>query len=358
MTTLALRSAGKVNAVSQLHGEVTRAMWDIWPGVAEPDRPVTSVTNGVHIPTWIAADLADLFSRYLGADWFDHQDEPGFWNGVLAIPDDELWQVRQTLRRNVFAFIRERARQRWTDERVGTPRIVAAGPLLDPDALTIGFARRFTAYKRAELIFRDPERLARILNGAGRPVQLIFAGKSHPADDVGKHRLQRVFRYALDPLFGGRVAFVDDYDLHVAHFLVQGCDVWLNNPRKPLEASGTSGMKAAINGVPHLSIGDGWWAEGFNSSNGWVIDGGVGGSDYEAVDTADANALYRLLEEEIVPAFYDRGADRVPNRWVATVKESIRSVAPQFCARRMVKEYVEKMYAPALTRKLEVRSQN
>jgi starch phosphorylase len=355
MTALALRSAGKVNAVSQLHGEVTRAMWDIWPGVAEPERPVLSVTNGVHTPTWIAADLADLFSRYLGADWLEHQDEPDFWNAVLHIPDGDLWHVRQTLRRNVFAFIRERARQRWTDERVGTPRIVAAGPLLDPDALTIGFARRFTAYKRAELIFGDPERLARILNGAGRPVQLIFAGKSHPADDVGKHRLQRVFRHALDPLFGGRVAFVDDYDLHVAHFLVQGCDIWLNNPRKPLEASGTSGMKAAINGVPHLSIGDGWWAEGFNGSNGWVIDGGVSGSDYEQVDAADANALYRLLEEDIVSAFYDRGADRIPHAWVAKIKESIRSVAPRFCARRMVKEYVEKMYAPALERKAAVR---
>jgi starch phosphorylase len=354
MTALALRSAGKVNGVSKLHGQVTRAMWDIWPGVAEADRPVASVTNGVHMATWIAADLADLFSRYLGADWQDHQDDPDFWNGVHSIPDDELWRVRQTLRRNVFAFIRERARQRWTEERVGTPRIVASGPLLDPDALTIGFARRFTAYKRAELLFRDSERFARILNGAGRPVQVIFAGKSHPADDIGKHRLQRVFRHALDPLFGGRVAFVDDYDLHVAHFLVQGCDVWLNNPRKPMEASGTSGIKAAINGVPHLSIGDGWWAEGYNGRNGWVIDGGAIGDD-EHVDAADAGALYRLLEEEIVPAFYDRGDDRVPHRWVTTIKESIRSVAPSFCARRMLKEYVKNMYAPALEKKLELR---
>ena len=230
------------------------------------------------------------------------------------------------------------------------PRVVAAGTLLDPEALTIGFARRFAGYKRPELVFRDPERLARILAATGRPVQIIFAGKSHPADDIGKHHLQRVFARALDPMFGGRVAFVDDYDLHVAHFLVQGCDVWLNTPRKPFEASGTSGMKAALNGVPHLSIGDGWWAEGANGSNGWVIDGGVSGDDDDAVDAADANDLYRLLEEHVVPAFYDRDRAGIPRRWLATVKESIRSVAPRFSARRMVKEYVEKMYVPALER--------
>jgi starch phosphorylase len=318
--------------------------------VSEPLRPVAYVTNGVHIPTWIAADLAAIFGRYLGSDWIDHQDDTDFWNGVLAIPDDELWRVRQKLRRYLMGFVRERARQRWTEERVGVARVVAAGTLLDPEILTIGFARRFAGYKRSDLIFHNPDRLARILNAPGRPVQIIFAGKSHPADDIGKHHLQRVYRRALDPLFGGRVAFVDDYDLHVAHFLVQGCDVWLNNPRKPLEASGTSGMKAAINGVPHLSIGDGWWAEGFNGRNGWVIDSGVTGSD-DMVDAADADALYRLLEEEVVPAFYTRGADRVPHAWMATVKESIRSVAPRFCSRRMVKEYAERMYAPALERR-------
>ncbi len=355
MTALALRSAGTVNAVSRLHGEVTRSMWaGMWPNVPEEERPVTFVTNGVHLPTWLAADLADLFTRHLGSDWLERQDDPAMWDGVLAIPDDELWNVRQALRRYLFAFVRERARQRWAVERVGAPRVVAAGTLLDPESLTIGFARRFTGYKRPELIFHDPERLARILNTPERPVQVIFAGKSHPADDVGKHHLQRVYRRTLDPLFAGRVAFVDDYDLHVAHFLVQGCDVWLNNPRKPLEASGTSGMKAAVNGVPHLSIGDGWWAEGFNGANGWIIDGGVTGNNTDEVDAADANALYRLLEEDVVPAFYDRDRSRVPRRWLATVKESIRSVSPRFCARRMVKEYAQKMYAPAMMRKVEV----
>jgi glycogen phosphorylase len=352
MTALALRSAAKVNAVSQLHRQVTRQMWaSIWPGVPESERPVDAVTNGVHVPTWIAPDLAELFTKHLGRGWQDRQDDPAQWTGIAAIPDEELWAVRTALRRYLFAFVRERARTRWAEEHVSTPRVVAAGTLLDPDALTIGFARRFTGYKRPELIFHDADRLARILNGPGRPVQIIFAGKSHPADDIGKHHLQRVYRRALDPAFAGRVAF-DDYDLHVAHFLAQGCDVWLNTPRKPMEASGTSGMKASLNGVPHLSVADGWWAEGFNGANGWVIDGGVTGDDTEAVDRADANALYRLLEEEIVPAFYERDAANIPHRWVATVKEAIRSVAPRFCARRMVKEYVTKMYAPAMERRV------
>ena len=349
MTVLAIRSAGVTNAVSRLHGKVTRAMFGpMWPNVAEDERPVTSITNGVHAPTWIAAELGDLFAKYLGADWLERHDDPALWEGVLAIPDAELWDVRQSLRRHLFTFVRERARQRWTEEHVGIPRVVAAGTLLEPDALTIGFARRFAGYKRPELVFTDGERLARILNAAGRPVQIIFAGKSHPADDIGKHHLQRVYKRALDPVFAGRVAFVDDYDLHVAHFLVQGCDVWLNNPRKPLEASGTSGMKAALNGVPHLSIGDGWWAEGFDGSNGWTIDGGKSGDDFDEIDHADANALYRLLEEDVVPAFYDRDASSVPRRWIALVKESIRTIAPRFAARRMVKEYVDRMYAPAL----------
>jgi len=353
MTALAIRSAGSTNAVSLLHGEVTRAMFGpMWPDVAEDARPVTSVTNGVHVPTWISSELSSLFAAYLGQNWLERHDDPSLWDNVLAIPDEELWRVRSSLRRYLFNFVRERARQRWIEEHVGIPRVVAAGTLLEPDVLTLGFARRFTGYKRPELVFHDPERLARILNATGRPVQIIFAGKSHPADDIGKHHLQRVYKRALDPLFGGRIAFVDDYDLHVAHFLVQGCDVWLNNPRKPLEASGTSGMKAAINGVPHLSIGDGWWAEGFTGSNGWVIDGGAPPDNPDAVDVADAAALYRLLEEEVVPAFYDRDRSNVPHRWLAVVKQAIRSVAPRFSARRMVKQYVEKMYAPALEKKM------
>jgi len=352
MTALALRSSGATNAVSKLHGQVTRKMFaPMWPDIPEAERPVGSITNGVHEPTWISAELADLFNTHLGTDWLERHDDPALWNAILAVPDAELWAVRQQLRRYLFTFVRERARQRWLEEHVGMPRVVAAGTLLDPDALTIGFARRFTGYKRAELVFRDAERLAALLNTPGRPVQIVFAGKAHPADEVGKHNLQRVYKRALDPLFAGRVAFVDDYDLHVAHYLVQGCDVWLNTPRKPMEASGTSGMKAAINGVPHLSIGDGWWAEGFTGTNGWLIDAGAAADNDDAMDAADADALYKILETEVVPAFYDRDASNVPRRWIATVKESIRTVTPRFCARRMVKEYVERLYAPALEKR-------
>jgi starch phosphorylase len=338
MTALALRTAGAVNAVSRLHREVTTSMWaPIWANDANHDR-VKAVTNGVHIGTWIAPAMSDLFDRYLDPGWREHGDDPALWSAILSIPDEELWAARQELRAYLIAFVRERARARWVEQTVSPAQVVAAGTLLDPSALTIGFARRFTAYKRPELIFTDPERLAEILNSSRYPVQIVFAGKAHPADDNGKHHLQRVYKRAMDPAFGGRIAFVDDYDLHVAHFLVQGCDVWLNTPRKPLEASGTSGMKASINGVVHLSIGDGWWHEGFTGSNGWLIEG--------AADAQDAEALYRLIEQEVVPGFYERNGNGVPKRWLKIVKEAIRTVAPNFGSRRMVKQYVEELYAP------------
>jgi starch phosphorylase len=349
MTALALRTAGRVNGVSELHGQVTREMWGpIWPGVEDSRRPVASITNGVHVPTWLSTDLGHLFDDHLGADWRERHDDPQLWAKILDIPDEELWAARMALRNYLFAFIRERARSRWKEERVSAGRVVAAGTLLDPNALTIGFARRFTGYKRPELIFHNAERLMSILNAHRRPVQIVFAGKAHPADETGKHHLQQVYRRAVDPMFGGRIAFVDDYDLHVAHFLVQGCDVWLNNPRKPLEASGTSGMKASVNGVPHLSIGDGWWAEGYTGRNGWRIEGHAPQNDPAAVDAADAQALYHLLESEIVPTFYDRDVNGIPRRWLAVVRQAMLSVTPRFSARRMVKEYAETMYGPAM----------
>ena len=347
MTALALRTAERVNAVSQLHGVVTRDMWaPMWPGLEPEQRPVRSITNGVHMPTWLSNEMARLFDDYMPSDWRDRHDDPALWQHVLEIPDEALWTARKALRRYLFDFVRERARQRWRDEQVSVARVVAAGTLLDPNALTIGYARRFTGYKRAELIFQDPERLQAILNASRRPVQIVFAGKAHPADETGKHHIQQVYRRAIDPMFGGRIAFVDDYDLHVAHFLVQGCDIWMNNPRKPMEASGTSGMKASLNGVPHFSIGDGWWAEGFTGENGWLIDAGEE-SGPDAQDAADAARMYDILEREIVPAFYDR-EDNIPRRWLAVVRQAIVSVAPRFSARRMVKDYVDTMYAPAL----------
>jgi starch phosphorylase len=353
MTALALRSSSKVNGVSMLHGEVTRDMWaPIWPDVRPEDRPVTSITNGVHLPTWVAADMKRLFEKYVPG-WREHTDDPAVWRPLLDVPDREIWEVRRCLREFLFAFIRERMRLRWAQDRVSPPRVVAGGTLLDPRALTLGFARRFTGYKRPELIFHDPARLQALLNDERRPLQIVFAGKAHPADESGKHALQGVYRRALDPAFNGRIAYVDDYDLHVAHYFVQGCDVWMNNPRKPLEASGTSGMKASANGVPHLSIGDGWWAEGFTGNNGWLIDPGMQHADQAAQDAADADALYTLIETEIVPAFYDRDADDVPRRWTSRVKHAIVSVAPTFSTRRMVKEYVERMYLPAMRRPVE-----
>jgi len=348
MTALALRTSSHVNGVSQLHGDVTRAMWQTLLGEGPSERiPVKAITNGVHVPTWVAPALIELFNRFLGPDWLERHDEPDFWDRLADIPDEEIWSARQDLRSYLFTFIRERLRLRWSIEGVSPARVVAAGALLDPNALTLGYARRFTAYKRPELLFHDPERLARILTTSKRPVQVVFAGKAHPADDPAKHHLQRVFRRALDPAFGGRIAFIDDYDLHLAHFLVQGCDVWLNNPRKPLEASGTSGMKASLNGVPHLSVGDGWWAEGYNGRNGWEIHSQADPNDHAATDSAEAEALYRLLEEEVVPAFYDRDGDQVPRRWISLVREAMRSNLPRFSTRRMLKQYVTEMYLPA-----------
>ena len=348
MTALAMRSAAGVNAVSQLHGEVTREMWaPLIHELPPQDEPVKAVTNGVHLTNWLSLELNRTLDKYLPADWRARHDDPSVWDAVLDIPDEVLWETREKMRGYMYHFVRERIRERWVHENVPPARVLAGGTLLGQQALTIGFARRMTAYKRPDLIFHDPDRLARLLNDPKRPVQVVFAGKAHPADEGGKHALQGIYRRALDPRFGGRIAFVEDYDLHVAHYLVQGCDVWLNNPRKPLEASGTSGMKAAANGVLNVSIGDGWWPEGFVGGNGWLIDPGVEHADHAAQDAADADALYRLLENEVVPAFYDRDAREVPQRWVQMVKQSIRTVAPRFCTRRMLKEYVERMYLPA-----------
>jgi glycogen phosphorylase len=339
MTVLALRGSASCNAVSQAHRDVTRSMFaTILNG---RDDAVLGITNGVHIGTWIAPAIDALFQRYLGVNWREHQDDPLFWEDVSTIPDEELWQVRQSLKAYLLEIIREHARNRWTAQKAGASQLAASGTLLDPNALTIGFSRRFTDYKRPELIFHDEERLARLLSARRNPVQLIFAGKAHPADEAGKRSLQRIYTRAADRRFAGRIAFIDEYNLHIAQFLVQGCDVWLNNPRKPLEACGTSGMKASINGVPHLSVADGWWSEGYNGANGWLIH-----SDESADDATEAEAIYRLLEEHIVPAFYERDGRGVPLRWMSIVKQAIRTVAPRFCARRMVKQYVEDMYVP------------
>jgi starch phosphorylase len=351
MTALAMRSSAAINAVSELHGTVTRDMFaPLWPDVPAADRPVRAITNGVHVPTWIARDLSVLLEEHLSPAWRDQYEDAAFWKRVLQIPDEALWAARGRLRAALFQFIRERARQRWIDAPEVPSRVVAAGAMLDPEALTIGFARRFTGYKRPDLLFRDADRLARLVNARGRPVQLVFAGKAHPADEGGKHHLQTVMRHALDTRFGGRIAFVDDYDLHLAHRLVQGCDVWLNTPRKPMEASGTSGMKAAMNGVLNLSILDGWWAEGHDDTNGWAIASTPASGDHDDVDAADADALYSAIEQDVVPAFYERDAHGLPRLWIRMVKASISTVTPRFSARRMLKDYVRLAYRKGFER--------
>ncbi|MBK9052438.1 MAG: alpha-glucan family phosphorylase [Chloroflexi bacterium] len=349
MTVLALRRSGQANAVSQLHGEVSRRMWnEVWPDKPVDDVPISSITNGIHVPTWIAFQLNELFRKYLGPEWIAHQDDPTFWARVGDIPAEELWQVHVQLKHKLLSYLREHVRRRWTVGKNDATQVLTGGTLLDPDALTIGFARRFATYKRANLIFSDLDRLRQILVDTHRPVQIIFAGKSHPADDPGKMLIQSIYNLARHHGLGGRVAFVEDYDMHMARYLVQGVDVWLNTPRRPREASGTSGQKASLNGIPNLSVLDGWWAEGYNGANGWAIGSDEDFGNQDEQDRADANSLYQLLEDEIVPLFYNRDRDDVPRGWVEIMREAIRSNAPRYSMMRMVKEYTTSLYIPAL----------
>lgn len=349
MTVLALRRSGQANAVSRLHGAVSRRMWnEVWPDKSVDEVPISSITNGIHVPTWIAFQLNDLFGKYLSPEWIEHQDDPAMWSRINDIPAVELWRTHAQLRHKLLSYLREHVRRRWTGGKNDATQVLTGGTLLDPDALTIGFARRFATYKRANLIFQDLERLRSILSDIHRPVQIIFAGKAHPADDPGKMLIQNIYNLARHHGLGGRVAFVEDYDMHMARYLVQGVDVWLNTPRRPREASGTSGQKASLNGIPNLSIMDGWWAEGYNGANGWAIGGGEEFSGQDDQDRADANSLYQLLEDEIVPLFYDRDRDEVPRGWVEIMREAIRSNAPRYSMMRMVKEYTTELYIPAL----------
>jgi starch phosphorylase len=346
MTVLALRLSKYRNGVSKKHGEVSRRMWrSLWTESPEGESVIDHITNGVHIPTWIEPKMQLLLNQFLGPGWMRDHDNPLIWELIDKIPDEELWKTHYWLKIKLIDAIRERSRLRWAEDRVNPSLVVAGGTLLDPSVLTLGFARRFATYKRAELIFHDLDRLKRLLNDRWRPIQIIFAGKAHPADDPGKRILQRIFNATRDPEMGGRIAFVEDYGERLAQYLVHGVDVWLNNPVPPSEASGTSGMKAAVNGVPQLSVMDGWWIEGYNGKNGWAIDH----KEIDANrDQADAAEIYRILEEEIIPLYYKVTEEGVPNQWVRVMKEAIKGAAATFSARRMVKEYVAKFYATAL----------
>ncbi|MFL5696365.1 MAG: alpha-glucan family phosphorylase, partial [Ktedonobacteraceae bacterium] len=355
MTALALHLTGQHNGVSELHGAVSRKMWQfLWPGIDAEEVPIDSITNGIHTPSWIAPEMNALFKRYLGEDWGDHVDEEDLWKRIIDIPDEELWQTHLQRKEALINYTRRRLRQQHLRLGEGSMQMAEFESMLNADALIIGFARRYATYKRATLIFRNIERISAILNNPERPVQIIFAGKAHPADEPGKALIEQVYRISRSDAFRGKVIFLENYDIGMARYLVSGTDLWLNNPIRPHEASGTSGQKAALNGQPNCSILDGWWAEGYNGKNGWAIGEEREYHDPDVQAEADSLSLYRLLEEEIVPTYYDRGPDGIPRRWIAVMKEAIRTCAPRFSMRRMVKEYTTRFYVPEIQHGMEI----
>lgn len=359
MTVLALKLSDSHNGVSKLHGAVSRRIWQfLWPGADADEVPIEHITNGVHSQTWVAPELDALYTRYLGPNWKVDPADQATWDKIDQIPDEELWNTHQKLRSKLIDFVHERVRQMRLEVGEGTAEIEAVENLLDPKAITLGFARRFATYKRATLIFRDAARLQKILNDPNRPVQIVFAGKAHPADEPGKNFIQRVYQASREVGFEGRIVFMENYDMNMARYLVQGVDVWLNNPIRPNEASGTSGQKASLNGVPNASILDGWWPEAYNGKNGWAIGEERVYQDQETQDKADSEALYELLERDIVPLYYDRGADGIPHGWVKVMKEAIRTVASVFNTYRMVRDYAENFYFPAAKYEQELTANN
>jgi starch phosphorylase len=343
MTALAIRMSSRVNGVSALHGEETRRIWHpLWPDRERSAVPIAHVTNGAHLATWMAWQIMEVLEAHLGPDWGARLDQSALWEAVLSVDDAPLWHAHVALKARLIDFVREEARGRWRDRWREPAYLAAAGTLLSHDALTIGFARRFATYKRADLLLRDPDRLRRLLTDPHRPVQIVFAGKAHPADEPAKQVLQRVYAFARDPSFEGRVTFLEDYEMHLAHRLVQSVDLWLNLPLVPMEACGTSGMKAALNAVPQLGTPDGWWAEGFTGRNGWMIPRAAS----DDPDAQDAERVYELLETEIVPLFYARDQRGVPTGWTERMKHALREAGERFTARRMVQTYVREYYVP------------
>lgn len=348
MTVLALKGSTRANAVSALHGRVTRAMWrELWPGRAEEEIPIGHITNGVHVLSWLAPQIYRLYDRYFGPNWVQHTSEPSVWAGIERVDDGELWEVHQTLKAAMLDFVRRRVARQLRRRQAPDEAVAFAEQMMDAETLTIGFARRFATYKRATLIFTDLDRLNRIVNDPERPVQLIFSGKAHPRDTAGKELIQRIAQIAHDPRFRGKIAFIEDYDMNVARHLVQGVDVWLNNPRRPLEASGTSGQKAVLNGVLNLSTLDGWWAEAYDGTNGFAFGGGRIHVKTEIQDRHDAADLYRVLEHSVVPLYYERDEDGVPRGWTERMKRAIRTLGWRFNADRMVRDYVTECYLVA-----------
>ncbi len=351
MTVLALRLSAQANGVSRLHGRVSRQMWKgMWPDFAPAEVPICSITNGVHMPTWTSRDMADLFDNYLGNNWRNDQQKPEVWRRVLDIPDDELWNTHQHGCQRLINFARFHLHSQYSRQGSAPAKIVERLDQLNPHALTIGFARRFATYKRGTLLFRNIERLAALFADGDRPLQIFFSGKAHPQDTQGKELIRDIVHLARQEPFNGRVFFLQDYDMNVARYLVQGCDVWLNTPRRPMEASGTSGMKAALNGVLNVSVLDGWWDEACEMHSGWTIGIDEDYEDEAYQDEVESNALYDLLETEVIPLFYQRDERGLPRSWIARMKETISTLAPYFNTQRMVREYAERMYIPTHAR--------
>ena len=347
MTVLALRLSSGSNSVSKLHGEVSRNMWhEIWPKVPTNLVPIRSITNGIHIRTWISEEMRQLFDRYLGVQWISKPGDEGVWKNIEKIPEAELWRTHERRRERFVGFARKRLAEQLRKKGAPDSEIKRADEALDPEALTIGFARRFATYKRGTLILKDLERLEKILNNKEMPVQIVFAGKSHPNDEEGKELIKQIYHIARKEEFRRRIVFLENYDIDLARYLVQGCDVWLNNPRRPLEASGTSGMKASANGGLNLSVLDGWWVEGYESDTGWAIGMGEVYDDHDLQDSIEGKAIYDMLEQDIVPLFYNRGPDGIPRGWLKKMKSSMSKLNPVFNTNRMVREYTEKFYMP------------
>ncbi|MCH8218966.1 MAG: alpha-glucan family phosphorylase [Planctomycetes bacterium] len=351
MPVLALKLSAYANGVSKLHAKVSRELWgNLWPGVPADEVPIKSITNGVHAKTWLAPEIADLFDRYLGPTWPDALHDKSVWANMEQVPEEELWRSHQRCKEQLVVFARNRIKAQMKRRGTYHSELNRAEEVLDPDVLTIGFARRFASYKRGDLILRDADRLITLLTDADRPIQLVFAGKAHPKDTEGKDIIRNIVRFAERDEIHRRVVFLEDYDIDVARVLVRGVDVWLNNPRRPMEASGTSGMKAAMNGVLNLSTLDGWWCEGYHADGGWSIGGGETYQDPDYHDMIECQALYKLLENEIIPLFYTRSADNLPRAWIRRMKNSIRTIAPEFNTNRMVAEYTRRFYNPAAAR--------
>jgi starch phosphorylase len=348
MTVLGLKLARRVNAVSSLHGEVSRAMWKgLYPNRPEDAVPIGHITNGVHVPSWLAPQMCRLYDRHLGVDWQHHSSWPNTWEKIEGVDDGELWETHLALKAQLIDFSRRRAHEQAGRRDEPAAALKKLDKILSPDALTIGFARRFATYKRANLVLADMHRLASMVNDPKRPVQFLFAGKAHPHDEPGKKVLQQIAEMMRDSKFSNKFVFIEDYDINVGRYLVQGVDVWLNNPRRPLEASGTSGQKVVLNGGLNLSVLDGWWAEAYDGLNGFAIGTGRTHSNMDVHDSRDGEDLYRVLNDEVIPLFYQRDRDGLPRGWIKRMKRTIRTLGWRFNADRMVMDYTRKCYIPA-----------